>query len=50
MGFHLRFKHNGYQLDFGPHKIYTQIDGVLNEIVKLLGDELIAIPKRVASD
>ncbi|MBI5404050.1 MAG: FAD-dependent oxidoreductase [Ignavibacteriae bacterium] len=40
------FKHNGYQLDFGPHKIYTQIDGVLNEIVKLLGDELIAIPKK----
>lgn len=40
------FKHNGYQLDFGPHKIYTQIDGVLNEIVKLLGDELITIPKK----
>ncbi len=40
------FGHNGYRLDFGPHKIYTQIDGVHAQIAKLLGDELIEVTKK----
>lgn len=40
------FRHDGYNLDFGPHKIFTLIDGVFDEIVRLLGDELIEIPKK----
>ena len=40
------FKRNDYTLDFGPHKVYTQIPGVLEEYRQLLGADLIAIPKK----
>lgn len=40
------FNHKGYNLDYGPHKIYTQMPYVLDEIKQLLDDDLITIPKR----
>ncbi|OIO26076.1 hypothetical protein AUJ14_02940 [Candidatus Micrarchaeota archaeon CG1_02_55_22] len=39
------FSHGEYRLDYGPHKIYTQIPGVLDEYKTLLGADLNAIPK-----
>ena len=40
------FKYKDYILDYGPHKIYTQIPGVLNEYKALLGDDLLTVPKK----
>lgn len=40
------FKRNDYTLDYGPHKIYTQIPGVLDEYKELLQEDFIAIPKK----
>ncbi len=44
------FTHSGtsgdYKVDLGPHKIYTQLSGILEEIKALLGDELQALPKK----
>ena len=40
------FKHKDYYLDYGPHKIYTQINGILDEIKLLLGKDLLEIEKR----
>ena len=39
------FKHKDFYLDYGPHKIYSQLPGVIGKIKALLGDELIEIPK-----
>lgn len=33
-GMSYSFKHKGFTLDYGPHKIYTQIPGVMEEINK----------------
>ena len=41
------FKHNNFNLDYGPHKIYTQIPGILDEIKNLIGENnLLEIQKR----
>lgn len=41
------FKHKDYSLDYGPHKIYTQLPHIKNFILSLYGkDELLRIPKR----
>jgi len=41
------FKHDEYTLDYGPHKIYTQIPYIQKEIEELVGkDNLLEIPKR----
>ena len=40
------FKHGEYLLDYGPHKIYTQMEDVYSEIKKLIGSDLLEIPKR----
>src|SRR3989344_2524960 len=41
------FKHKNYNLDYGPHKIYTQMPGILDEIKSLIGEEdLLEIEKR----
>jgi protoporphyrinogen oxidase len=40
------FRQGDCSLDYGPHKIYTQLDGVYSEIKTLLADELLEIPKR----
>ncbi len=38
--------HGDLKVDLGPHKIYTQIAGVMDDVRDLLGDELITIPKK----
>ena len=41
------FKHKNFSLDYGPHKIYTQIPNILDEIRSLVPEnELLEIPKR----
>ena len=40
------FESNGFTLDHGPHKLYSVIPGILDEILSLLGDELIEHQKR----
>ncbi|MBI5035945.1 FAD-dependent oxidoreductase [Candidatus Micrarchaeota archaeon] len=45
-GLSASFKYKDYTLDYGPHKIYTQIIPVLDEIKKLLGEDLLAHPKK----
>ncbi len=39
------FRQDGFLLDTGPHKIYTLVPGILDEIKSLLGSEAITIPK-----
>ena len=40
------FKYDGFLLDYGPHKIYTQLPQVLNEIKKLLGEAIYSHRKK----
>ncbi|MBN2251416.1 MAG: FAD-dependent oxidoreductase [Candidatus Altiarchaeota archaeon] len=40
------FRHGDCSLDYGPHKIYTQLDGIYSEIKALMGSELLEIPKK----
>ena len=40
------FTHGEYKLDFGPHKIYTQLDHIHKELQDLLGEDMKPIPKK----
>lgn len=40
------FQHKEYSLDYGPHKIYTQMPEILSIIKKLIGNDLLTIPKK----
>lgn len=40
------FQAHGFTLDHGPHKLYSVVPGILNEIRALLGDQLIEHHKR----
>tara|TARA_Y100000310_G_scaffold342413_1_gene445576 strand:+ start:4800 stop:6185 length:1386 start_codon:yes stop_codon:yes gene_type:complete len=40
------FKYKDFLLDYGPHKIYTQLPGILDEYKNLLKDEFMVIPKK----
>jgi protoporphyrinogen oxidase len=40
------FHHNGFILDYGAHKIYSVIPGIMDEIRGLMGDRLIKVPKK----
>lgn len=40
------FEHDGFTLDYGAHKIYSLIPGVLDEIQTLMGDRLLTLPKK----
>ncbi len=40
------FVYKDFILDFGPHKIYTQLPGILQEYKNLLGDDLLKVKKR----
>jgi protoporphyrinogen oxidase len=40
------FEYNNFVLDYGAHKLYSTIPGVLEEITKLMGDRLIKLPKK----
>jgi protoporphyrinogen oxidase len=39
------FEYNDFTLDYGAHKIYSLIPGVLDEIKTLMGDGLLELPK-----
>jgi protoporphyrinogen oxidase len=40
------FEHADFTLDYGAHKIYSVIPGVLGEIRDLMGDRLLELPKK----
>lgn len=40
------FHYKDSVIDYGPHKIYTQIDEVLSELKKLVGDDMLEQPKK----
>ena len=40
------FRSHGFTLDHGPHKLYSVVPGILDEIRGLLGDDLIEHKKR----
>ena len=40
------FRHGDCRLDFGPHKLFTVMEAVMQEIRNLIGDEMLTIPKR----
>ncbi len=40
------FEHDGFVLDYGAHKLYSVIPGVLDEALDLMGDRLIRLPKK----
>ena len=39
------FQRNGFRLDFGPHKFYTQFDYLLERIKTLMGPDLLTVEK-----
>lgn len=39
------FTEGDFLLDYGPHKFYTLIDGIVDELEKLMGDELLVRDK-----
>jgi protoporphyrinogen oxidase len=40
------FEHDGFVLDYGAHKLYSVIPGILDEIRALMGDRLVQLPKK----
>lgn len=40
------FEYHEFTLDYGAHKIYSVIPGVLEEIQSLMGDRLLELPKK----
>ena len=40
------FEHEGFVLDYGAHKLYSVIPGVLDEVVALMGERLLQLPKK----
>jgi len=40
------FEYNEFTLDYGAHKIYSVIPGVLEEIQALMADRLLSLPKK----
>ncbi|MBI4230406.1 MAG: FAD-dependent oxidoreductase [Planctomycetes bacterium] len=40
------FRDGPFTLDFGPHKFFTRIPGVLEEVRALMGEDLLEVPKR----
>jgi protoporphyrinogen oxidase len=40
------FRYDGFTLDYGAHKLYSVIPGILDELRDLMGDRLLEIPKQ----
>lgn len=40
------FEKNGFMLDYGAHKLYSVIPGIMEEIQALMGDRLLELPKK----
>ena len=43
-GLAVTFRHKEFLLDYGPHKIYTQLP-IMKEFKKIMGEELLEIEK-----
>ena len=39
------FHHNGFTLDYGPHKLYSQLDGIIPFIKETLGEDTLEVKK-----
>ncbi len=40
------FRHDSFLLDYGPHKSYSVIPGIMDKLRELMGDEFIKLEKR----
>ncbi len=40
------FKHQDFTLDYGPHKMYSTLPGILDDLVNLMGDRVHRVPKK----
>lgn len=40
------FKYKGYTFDLGPHKFYTQLEGINEEFFKIIGNDYIKVKKK----
>lgn len=40
------FKHDDFVLDYGAHKLYSVIPGILDEVRELMGERLLTLPKK----
>lgn len=40
------FEYKDYKLDYGPHKIFTRMDDIMEEIRNLIGKDLLTVPKK----
>ncbi|MDH5506892.1 MAG: FAD-dependent oxidoreductase, partial [Anaerolineae bacterium] len=40
------FEHDGFKLDYGAHKLYSVIPGILDEVRQLMGERLLELPKK----
>ncbi len=40
------FAHKNFTLDYGPHKMYSVLPGVLDELVDLMGDRALRVEKK----
>jgi protoporphyrinogen oxidase len=40
------FTYKNYTLDYGPHKIFTQMEPIMEEIKQLIGPDLLTVPKK----
>jgi len=40
------FTYKDYTVDYGPHKIFTQMEPILREIKQLIGPDLLTVPKK----
>jgi protoporphyrinogen oxidase len=40
------FTYKDYTLDYGPHKIFTQMEPIMSEIKQLIGSDLLTVPKK----
>ncbi|MBS3157745.1 FAD-dependent oxidoreductase, partial [Candidatus Woesearchaeota archaeon] len=45
-GFAASFKHKNYILDYGPHKIYSTLPGIMNKYKEILGDDCLVVKKK----
>lgn len=40
------FTHQDFRLDYGPHKMYSTLPGILDDLVNLMGDRVHRVPKK----
>jgi protoporphyrinogen oxidase len=40
------FTHNDCILDYGPHKLYSQLPGIMEEFSRILGEDCLSVKKK----